>query len=286
MKSNYRNTCCQFLLTIALVSPLQLAAQGTFSKASNADCLVWNQQPEPNENIVIMGICEQGYLNGPAVVQTYKENQLYQTAQSYYINGKSNGDTRLLSNDFNFTGQMRDGLFNGYGEIQSKDITYKGEFLNHKLHGYGEAFYRSGIRYSGYYWEGKPQGFGEMRYPNGGRYVGNWHAGKYHGEGILYKPTGEFAGIGIFENGKFVRLSDVYDKISNQKSSPLTSVIPRISPPTFIEGEGNRQIVSPAFNQPKSVNVTMPNGSVVPGVMWSTQKQGTINGGVFLQILR
>lgn len=239
-------------------------AQGVYFKAKNADCMVWNEAPQPNEVVVIQGVCEGGYINGPAIVRWYEGEKLTQTIEGFYKNGLVNGDTRITGLKWSYVGQILNNKFNGRGHLWSGNgYYYIGDFLNDK-----------------------PHGFGESMAPNGIKYVGYWRDGKFHGEGMMYKANGEFAGIGIFEFGKFVRLHDVYDRISSQRSIITESHASNFSPPKFYENPNEYVAKFPSTSQQRTVNIVMPDGSVSTGIMWSTGRSGAFNSGVFLQILR
>ena len=289
--SNRRSHYPVYLLTsiLVLTASFQLSAQSTFIKASNADCLVWNPHPIRDEMAVIFGVCENGYLNGPSTVWWYRGNRLIQTSISVYSRGKENSDTKFQNHESGDTylGKMDQGIRHGYGELHTKDYVYRGEFFNGKIHGKGSVTYTDGLRYSGDFFHGEWHGLGEVNIPGGGRYVGNLQHGKYHGEGILYAQSGALIGIGVFSKGRFVRLSDVYDKVTDQVNALPPITAPQILPPTFIEGDSTiRSVNSQVLNQANPVTIVLPSGRMVQGAIWSTHQQGTINGGTFLQIFR
>ncbi len=238
-------------------------ANGTYFRAENADCLVWNENPQPQERVIFQGICENGYANGPAIVRWYVRDKLIEMSEGFYKNGHISGVVKMTAERWSYIGEYSNRNFNGRGKLTTTNATYEGTFLNGKLDGFGAAYYTGG-----------------------GKYVGNWRLGEYEGEGVLYNRSNQFAGIAIFKAGKFVRLADVYNQDVPRFLSSQPYEVPSFRPPVFIEPTPGVENSLRPLNDSRSVNVILPSGKTVNGTMWSTNQPGTINGGTFIQLNR
>ncbi len=93
---------------------------------SNTGCKAWKANPEPNETITYTGECKDGIANGKGTVQWYKNGDLRQISNGYYVNGRLHGK----------------GKTTWKGGPASGDDWYVGEFFEGSITGFGEKTYR------------------------------------------------------------------------------------------------------------------------------------------------
>jgi len=275
----------RILITVfAALLSLDCFSGQSFVLAINQHCWVEELPTMKSEFVIYHGDCIKGKANGVGEVTWFNDDrEVVGVTTGTFTNGVIGGSIYYSNHKdkFMYFGEIVNGQFNGNGILLTEKSTYEGSFFQGKPHGQGVQKWNSGTRYVGSFYQGRINGFGSMHYTNGGKYVGQWANGLYEGEGIMYAPNGSFVGVGVFANGAFVRLADVHRNV------PENFVTPQIATPTvqFIsESEANNATRSISLNGTKQINIITPNGGVIQGSIWSTQRGGSLNSGTFLQI--
>jgi hypothetical protein len=129
-------------------------------------------------------------------------------------------------------------------------------------------------------------GLGTMYIEDGGKYTGNFKNGKYHGEGFLFDNQGVLIGKGVFSDGKFVRLADVYLNLDRNFSVPVAQA-QNFEIPMSGNVNGQRQSLTPSVLGGHSwVNVITPSGKVQSGYIWSTNQPGMLGGSTYIRLIK
>ncbi len=120
------------------------------------------------------------------------------TITSEWKKGKANGNTVIVSGDYQYEGQFLDDLPNGTGSLYNTNpesqYIYAGEWRNGLRQGYGDAIYSNGDSYYGEWSEDKYQGVGRYRYANGDVYDGDWEDNLPSGTGQYFSESFKYGG--------------------------------------------------------------------------------------------
>ena len=137
------------------------AAEGQWQKVENqANCSVWNANPQPNEIVTWTGACVKELAHGQGTeIWRFQESGEWRTAT--------------------YKGEKRLGRYNGWGAyVYANGNRYFGEWKYGKKHGRGVYMFKSGNKYDGYFKEGKRHGRGIFKFPNGDQCDCQWKRGK------------------------------------------------------------------------------------------------------------
>jgi hypothetical protein len=217
------------LIALSLFVALPALAQKPSEWIADArtKCRVWNQNPQPKENMTWTGACENTLAQGRGIVQWFTNGMETERYEGEYRDGKMNGhgiytwpDGRRFEGEYRdnlrngrgdfkyadgsrYDGEFRAGLWNGHGVYISLDERYEGEFQDGRRHGRGVLVY-VGNRYEGEFRIGKPNGRGVFLRADGVRYEGEWHGDFWLGlgtNGQRYEGTFDraaFHGQGVY----------------------------------------------------------------------------------------
>ena len=140
-----------------------------------------------------------------------------------------NKDKMVLSNNFYYIGESRNGIPNGKGikYNQNGKIVYEGDFVNGKYEGKGKIYFEDGkyyigqfkndlpngkgtkyfengdIKYQGEVLNGKAEGKGKCVFDDREYCIGQWKNDLKHGEAIIYYENGSIKYDGDFINDSF-----------------------------------------------------------------------------------
>ncbi len=154
---------------------------------AQANCIVWNNDPQDNETVTWSGACERGKAHGQGSLRwRYLEDDEWKVSK--------------------YTGEMKDGKEHGRGVyVEANGDRYEGEFRNGKRHGHGVVVWTSGASYEGDWRDGNFHGRGVIEWPDGDRFGGQFRDGSPNGRGTFKKMYGEsYSGYwtnGCFEQG-------------------------------------------------------------------------------------
>lgn len=297
-----------FLFFVYFISSSVLAG-GAFQSSKNG-CRIWNPDAQPNESVEFEGSCEKGYAQGLGIAKWFIGDRLTEVWEGsfsagwlagvavvssqmgqyigQYSQGKRSGQGRWFDADGNqYQGEFKNDLADGRGFSRAKSgETYQGDFRHGKRHGYGEYISVSGWRYQGDFLNDLITGVGTMYLSTGEKYIGNFKNGKFHGDGFMYDSQGKIIGEGVFSEGKFVRLSDVYLNLTRHVSPPVVQV-PTFEIPMAGNVNGQQRSLTPSvLGGGNWVNVITPSGKVLNGYMWDTKQPGMLGGSTYIQIGR
>ena len=299
----------RFLLCAACFLAGPVMAGGTYQPAKNG-CMIWNSDVQPNESIEYDGRCEKGYAQGVGLAKWFIGDVLNQVWEGNFSKGLLVGVVVVSSKAGQYIGQFSEGDYNGQGQWVQADgtqyqgefkngkpdgrgfikfkngQTYQGEFRHGKRHGRGELIGTSGWRYQGEMSNDAITGVGTMYFEDGGKYTGNFKNGKFHGDGFLFDNQGVLIGKGVFSEGKFVRLADVYLNLDRNFSVPVAQAL-NFEIPMSGNVNGQRQSLTPsALGGHSWVNVITPSGKVQGGYIWSTNQPGMLGGSTYIQLIK
>lgn len=120
------------------------------------------------------------------------------TIVSEWKNGKANGNTIIVSDEYQYEGEFVDDLPNGNGSLycfgSDAQYVYAGEWNNGLRQGYGDVVYSNGDSYYGEWVDDKYQGIGRYRYANGDVYDGEWEANLPNGNGLYLSDSFRYGG--------------------------------------------------------------------------------------------
>jgi len=171
----------------------------------NADCAVWNDNPQPNETVSWTGLCVDGIAAGDGILTwhflwdgEWKES----TYSGRVVNGRYHGfGVQLTSGGVRYEGDWRENLKHGYGvSVSPSGDSYDGNYRNGVEHGYGRqvSVEREDL-YEGEFQNGERHGQGRAESADGGgSYEGEWYEGRVHGQGVWSYSNG------IIYEGAFV----------------------------------------------------------------------------------
>ena len=147
-------------------------------------CKVFNNEPQPNENITYVGGCSNGLAQGAGVVTWYKDAKFNEKGDGFWHRGKMNG-----SGSYEWA-------------IGNK---YVGDFVDGKRTGKGTFTWVNGDKYVGDYVDDKRTGNGRFTWADGSSYSGGFNDGELDGEGIYYLANGKVFEEGFWQKGKLIR---------------------------------------------------------------------------------
>lgn len=99
-------------------------------------------------------------------------------------NGKYNGQGVLIQGTDTITSHWQDGKLNGDTKITTSDFSYSGEYFEGYPHGLCKIEIPNAFSYIGFMDEGEKSGYGELSFSNGDSYRGDWEHNLFEGDGI------------------------------------------------------------------------------------------------------
>lgn len=162
-----RHTMLRFVCLLALLLPLDAAADPTAWIADARGCKIANIAPQEGESIEWNGDCANGLANGEGTL-------------SWFMKGIK---TEI------YEGMMVDGYAEGRGKLRSRGGVYVGEWKKSLQHGRGRYDDEDGSWYQGEWSDGQPHGRGQMLTPDGQLLRGDWNKGEFEEEGAMPSHT-------------------------------------------------------------------------------------------------
>ena len=159
---------------LAALTPSQTGKPGWHQVENQANCSVWNANPQPNETVTWTGACVNGRAHGLGTsVWRYQKDGAWKTGR--------------------YEGERRFGRANGQGTyVWASGNKYDGEWKDGKKHGRGVYVDANGFRYDGEFKHGKRHGRGVSRWSGGNKYDGEWKDNWRTGQGVFTFASGDW----------------------------------------------------------------------------------------------
>lgn len=137
-------------------------------------------------------------------IKNYSDGSIY---KGLIVNDLRNGvGIMTWPNGDYYSGEWKNDKQNGQGKMVTSEYEYSGDFAFGKKEGYGKIQYINGDIYEGYWENDKMHGKGDAIYADGTKYVGDFKYGLYDGFGTYYGEIkeGTFMVDGEFSNNATV----------------------------------------------------------------------------------
>jgi hypothetical protein len=156
--------------SLAAQTPMAVPGTPGWQKTDDG-CLVWNEDPYPDDRVTWTGPCPNGRASGRGVLVWH-----YAGMEDRY------------------EGDLHDGTMHGRGILTSADGSrYEGDFWDGTFEGRGILTY-DGARYEGEFGDGLFHGYGTYVFADGGRFEGEFRDDYPHGQGTLWSGNDTFSG--------------------------------------------------------------------------------------------
>ena len=157
-------------------------------------CKVHNRRPVPGETVTWSGSCQQGFADGPGVVQWLApDGTPGSRLEANFVHGIAQGRGKLAAASGTvYQGEFLDGVPHGQGEMQwPNGDRYVGDWSHGLRTGSGVLTRVGGDRYEGHFDDGRWTGVGTFRTGSGERYEGEWRNNLRDGHGVFVSDKGE-----------------------------------------------------------------------------------------------
>ena len=205
------------------------AAVPVWQEYRSGGCKVVSVHPRPQATFVWTGRCQDGYLEGPGVLQWFEAGALSDKFVGSFARGKAQGKgilswafpaaryegefvaglrsgqgSQVFANGDRYDGEWRDDQPQGRGiYVWINEDRYEGEFVAGLAQGKGRMEWNDGTRYEGDFFRGQPHGKGVKTWIKGSRYEGDFVNGQMHGVGEFTLRSGRIF-RGRWENSNFL----------------------------------------------------------------------------------
>jgi len=127
------------------------------------------------------------------VLLDYPEKNWKYFGKCLYFEGRQDGNSTHIKNDYITIGETKNGKLEGWGVDIFKDGTFTtiGYYISGNLNGKGKCIWKSGHCYYGDFQGGFRNGKGKYMFPDGTTYDGSWKNGKKSGFGIFIWENGD-----------------------------------------------------------------------------------------------
>lgn len=135
----------------APAQPVTPPGKGMWLTDFKANCKVWNNDPDPRDQVVWSGTCTQGLAHGGGTMQWFVEGKPLGQYDGDYVAGRMTGKGWFTwANGEAYDGDWKDDRRTGRGIYTWPDGSrYEGEWRNDKANGQGTKKDANGKVYSG-----------------------------------------------------------------------------------------------------------------------------------------
>lgn len=119
------------MLSLAPLSGIAQVSEPGSIADQRTGCKVLNAHPQPSESITWSGGCENGFAQGPGILQWFENGQAAERYVGDMRGGQMDGHGILnTGNGGRYEGEFRDGAANGFGQWTTANGTFSGEWKN------------------------------------------------------------------------------------------------------------------------------------------------------------
>ncbi len=183
-----------WLFSVFIVLSGTAASAGEWIADTRSYCLVWNENPQPDQRVLWSGKCPVADIaEGPGVVQWILNGKKSDRFKGSLVNGRRHGKgTMQWADGGSYDGVWRNDKRDGRGVMVSPDGSrYEGGWSNDRMLGRGVMAWADGRHYKGSWRDDRPHGLGTMKWADGTSFVGQFYKGKPNGKGKCTTAGGE-----------------------------------------------------------------------------------------------